>query len=188
MPVEISFTLSDEDLQHFQSIVDKSRTAVEDDANLAKIESAAAKLVEDARESDMPEFIRERLLKLQVLLNMVNDSEWQLTDEERRQIIAALVYFCDPEDVIPDHIPGIGFLDDALYAEVVIRELTDEIASYEEFCQFRLAEENRRRASGQDPHVGREEWLADKRAVLHSRMRSRRSSRRSSGAWSVKLF
>ena len=30
-------------------------------------------------------------------------------------ILGALVYFCDPEDLIPDNIPGLGYLDDAIY-------------------------------------------------------------------------
>jgi len=48
--------------------------------------------------------------------------------------------------------------------------LQAEIESYEEFCAFRSAEENRRKEKGQDTHVKREEWLADKRTALHARM------------------
>ena len=114
--------------------------------------------------------------KLPLVINMVGDQEWQLSEEERKRVLGALVYFCDPEDLIPDHIPGLGFIDDAIYVEIVIRELQAEIESYEEFCEFRSAEENRRKENGQDPHVQREEWLADKRAALHARMRKRRFS------------
>ncbi len=96
-------------------------------------------------------------------------------------MLGALVYFCDPEDLIPDHIPGLGFLDDAIYVELVIRELKAEIESYEEFVEYRAAEEQRRAAAGEDTKVGREEWLADKRAALHARMRKRRGSKGSGG-------
>ena len=82
----------------------------------------------------------------------------------------ALDYFCDTEDLIPDHLPGLGFIDDAIYVEIVIRELQAEIESYEEFCAFRAAEEIRRKEKGEDTHVKRDEWLADKRATLHARM------------------
>jgi uncharacterized membrane protein YkvA (DUF1232 family) len=97
------------------------------------------------------------------------------------------VYFCDPEDLIPDHIPGIGFLDDAIYVELVIRELKAEIESYEEFCNFRIAEEKRRKDQGLDPYVEREAWLSDKRAALHARMRKRRrSSGAGGGGWRLR--
>lgn len=186
MPLDITFTLSDQDLNHFQSIVDKAKTAVSDTESSTAIEEAARQLIADAKTTDLPEFIAERLSKLEVVINMVGDQEWQLSDEERTRVLGALVYFCDPEDIIPDHIPGLGFLDDAIYVEIVIRELKAEIDSYEEFCEFRSAEEARRKEKGLDPHVEREQWLADKRASLHAKMRKRRGSRSSSGGWRLR--
>ncbi len=182
MPLDITFTLSDQDLDHFQKIVDKAKSAMATDQSAAQIEAAAKQLIVDASSTDLPEFIADRLAKLDTVINMVGDEEWQLREDERSRILGALVYFCDPEDLIPDHIPGLGFLDDAIYVELVIRELRAEIESYEEFCQFRDAEEKRRTDQGLDPHVEREEWLADKRAALHTRMRKRRSSRSSGGS------
>jgi uncharacterized membrane protein YkvA (DUF1232 family) len=145
-------------------------------------------LIVEARDLTLPQFISDRLLKLQILLNMIRDEEWSLTEDERNSIRSALYYSVDPEDVIPDHIPGIGFLDDAMYAEIVIQELKIEIKLYQEFCQFRIAEENRRRNRGLDPHVGREDWIADKRAVLHSRMRERRALRSGGRGWRMRLL
>lgn len=188
MSVDITITLSDEDLEKFQESVQKGKVAVEDAEEAKRIEEAAGAAIEQARQVDLPPFISDRLLKLQILLNMIRDEEWKLSDEERNSIRSALYYFVDPEDVIPDHIPGIGFLDDALYAEIVIQELRMEIRMYQEFCQFRIAEENRRRNKGQDPHVGREDWIADKRAVLHSRMRERRKLRSGGRGWRMRLL
>ncbi len=183
MPLDITFTLSDQDLSHFQAIVDKAKSAMQDEHNAEAIEAAAKQLIADAKEGDLPEFISDRLGKLEVIINMIEDEEWQLSDEDRGRVLGALVYFCDPEDLIPDHVPGLGFLDDAIYVELVIRELKAEIDSYEEFCEFRKAEESRRSARGDDPHVEREEWLADKRAALHAKMRKRRSSKSGGGGW-----
>ena len=186
MPLDITFTLSDQDLDHFQKIVDKAKTATEGGESNASIEAAARTLIDDAKSTDLPEFISDRLSKLEVVINMVGDEEWQLSEEERNRVLGALVYFCDPEDLIPDHIPGLGFLDDAIYVEIIIRELSAEIESYEEFCTFRAAEEARRKEVGEDSHVEREEWLADKRAALHARMRKRRGSVSSGKGWRLR--
>jgi len=60
--------------------------------------------------------------------------------------------------------------------------LQAEVDSYSEFCEFRAAEEKRRKQNGLDPHIQREEWLADKRATLHARMRKRRPG----GGWRLR--
>lgn len=186
MPLDITFTLSDQDLRHFQAIVDKARTAMEGGEAEESIETAARQLIDDAKSSDLPEFIANRLSKLKVVIDMLGDEEWQLGDEDRTRVLNALMYFCDPEDLIPDHIPGLGFLDDAIYVEIILRELAAEIESYEEFCAYRKAEEVRRKEKGQDPHVEREAWLADKRATLHARMRKRRKSGLGGGGWRLR--
>jgi len=91
-----------------------------------------------------------------------------------------LAYFTEPEDLIPDHIPGLGFLDDAIMVELVVRELRHEIEAYQDFCEFRVREEMRRGRKNEDP-VTREEWLRSRRRELHSRMRRRRRSERKRG-------
>jgi uncharacterized membrane protein YkvA (DUF1232 family) len=186
MPLDITFTLSDQDLGHFQNIVDKAKSAMQEEHNAEAIEAAAKQLIADAKKGELPDFISDRLSKLEVIINMIGDTEWQLSEEDRGRVLGALVYFCDPEDLIPDHIPGLGFLDDAIYVELVIRELKAEIDSYEEFCTFRAAEETRRKSKGEDPHVEREQWLADKRAALHAKMRKRRTGFSSGGGWRLR--
>ena len=188
MPLDITFTLSDQDLERFQAIVDQARTAVRDDVTAAQVEAAARSLLKQTRDRNLPEFIAERMTRLGVVIEMVNDEEWQLAQEERRNVLSALAYFCEPEDLIPDHVPGLGFLDDAIYAEIVLGTLQNEIGLYEEFCEFRNAEESRRRSRGEDVRVGREEWLADKRAALHAKMRKRRVAEGKRGAWRMKLW
>ncbi|MDZ7768715.1 MAG: YkvA family protein [Woeseiaceae bacterium] len=129
MPLDITFTLSDQDLDHFQDIVDKAKAAMKNELDDKEVEEAARKLIDEARAaSDLPEFIADRLSKLQVVINMLGDTEWKLGDEDRKRVLGALVYFCHAEDVIPDSVPGLGFLDDAIYVELVLRELKAEIS------------------------------------------------------------
>ena len=105
---------------------------------------------------------------------MIEDDEWKIPEEERSDVLSALAYFSDAEDLVPDHIPVLGFLDDAIMIELVAEELKDDIEAFEEFCAYRIREEGRK-----DTTITREEWLDSKRRELHSRMRNRRSKRRS---------
>lgn len=175
MPLDITFTLSDRDLERFKTIVSKSKPADSDQQSKAEIEKAAYKIVDVAMNSDLPDFIADRLLELKVLLEMMRDEEWGLADADKSRIISAMSYFADPIDLIPDHIPGIGFLDDAMFVEIVIRELSAEIGAYNDFCDFRNAEEERMRAAGEDPDANRAAWLQPKRDELHAQLASERS-------------
>jgi uncharacterized membrane protein YkvA (DUF1232 family) len=65
--------------------------------------------------------------------------EWPLEEKRRRSILAAISRFADPADMIADAIPGLGFLEDALIAELVRRELEHDIEGYREFCDRRIA-------------------------------------------------
>ena len=113
MPLEITFTLSDADLERVQAVVDTARAAMEEQQTGDQIEAAARDLIRATRNDELPEFVAERLQKLDIVISMINDGEWALSEDERRRVLGALAYLCDPEDLIPDDIPGLGYLDEA---------------------------------------------------------------------------
>ena len=83
MPLDITFTLSDEDLEHIQEIVDRAKLSIGDAQENAQVAAAARQMIEAAKSAQLPDFIAKRLFKLETVINMVTDEEWQLTDEER---------------------------------------------------------------------------------------------------------
>ena len=170
MTFKLTIELSNRDLRHFRRELKRAREAVsiaDDDEILA----AAADLVESLRGAELPDFIGARLQKLQVLQAMLTDTGWPLTEAERSPVLAALAYVCDPEDIIPDDIPGIGLLDDAVMIELVLRELRHPIQAYEDFCAYRGSLPKRPR----DPQA-QARRLERRRGQLMMRMRRRRAA------------
>jgi len=170
MTFKLTIELSDRDLRHFRRELRRARAAV-GIADDEEILAAATELVERLRETELPDFIAERLQKLQVLQTMLTDPEWPLDDAERCPVLAALAYLCDPEDIIPDNIPGIGLLDDAVMIELVFRELRHQIQAYEDFCAYRWSLPKRPR----DPDA-QARRLERRRDQLMTRMRRRRAA------------
>ena len=48
----------------------------------------------------------------------------KLSNKSRKSLIAAIFYYVNPFDVIPDHTPGIGFIDDYYVARCCLQKLT----------------------------------------------------------------
>ena len=171
MPLRVTFDLEDKDLKFFRASMKRAREVAEQ-ASDDEILSRASAMVTEVKEQDVPTFVRERLDRLASLVDMARDEEWALASKERKNVLTALAYFADPQDMIPDSIPVLGYIDDAIMIELVVSELKHEIDAFEDFCRYRKEEQSRNR----NPNVSRDEYLAMKRRELHARMRRRRSS------------
>jgi len=171
MSISLNFELNDRDLEHFQEAMDKSKKAAEGKSP-EEIVDCAIKLLADAQKVRIPDFILERLMRLDDMIAMVRDEGWAMQQEDKDRVLSALVYFCDPNDIIPDTVQVLGFLDDAVMIELSARELKHEIEAYDDFCDFRQHQAERRGLAADK--VGRADWLASRREELVDRMHERR--------------
>lgn len=171
MSIRIVLDLSEHDLEHFRGLAKK---AVETSQKKTPEEviAGAHELVDEVNEKVTSDFIREKIGQIRLLSDMLADEGWGLGDVGRRRVLAALAYFNQPEDLIPDHLPGIGFLDDAIMIELMCRELKPEIDAYQDFVKYREAESSR---LGKPPEeLNRGDFLKQRERELLSRMRRRR--------------
>jgi len=123
MTMKISFELSDNDLNFFRKALKESRRAVRD-ADESEIIDAVNVVLEEIRKNEpLPDFVSKRIPELESLISMLTDDEWHLPEADRERLLATFIYFADPEDILPDHIPVIGYLDDVIIIELVVREL-----------------------------------------------------------------
>ncbi|MEO8672814.1 MAG: YkvA family protein [Tahibacter sp.] len=190
MSLTITIELGDADLQHF---IDGMRKAQEETKHLTALQvtDAAKKLLADSAGVQVPGFIAERLAKLDSMIAMVHDAGWALPADDQQRVLSALTYFADPKDVIPDTVPVLGFLDDAIMIELCVRELKHELDAYEDFCDFRNTEAHRLGVDPADHAVQRADWLEGRREELQDRMRRRRRDSYSGaggGSWKPTLF
>lgn len=185
MALNINIELDDADLAHFRKLM---RGAKETAKNLsdADIIKAAEGLLEKTRGSKVPSFIRERLGRLEQMKNLALDEGFGLPVTMRRRVITALAYFADPDDMIADSHPALGFLDDAIMIELVARELEPELSAYDAFCAFREKEAARRGVPVD--MTTREHWQQSKRLELINRIQKRQSRSRASRTSSFSLF
>lgn len=178
MTFSINIDLSERDLEHFR----QAQKAANDSAakqSEAEVIAAACKLLETAIKTEVPDFISKRLGQLDDLIAMMRDEGWAMQGEDRSRVLSALVYFADPKDIIPDTVPVLGFLDDAIMIEICVRELRHEIDAYDDFCDYR---EREAKSRGLDPAtIGRADFLSGRRDELVDRMHRRREREMGTG-------
>jgi hypothetical protein len=80
--------------------------------------------------------IHLRLARAESLRCMLDDADWALSPELRQRGIALIDYLHRFDDLIPDDMPVIGHLDDALLIELSWSEFEGEVADYQDYLRF----------------------------------------------------
>jgi uncharacterized membrane protein YkvA (DUF1232 family) len=181
MSMKISFELTDRDLRFFRKALKLSRDAVRDAEEPEIIEAIRDVLETISQSQPLPDFVGERIPQLESLISMLTDEDWQLPEIDRERLLATFVYFADPEDILPDDIPVIGYLDDVIIIELAVRELKHVREAYEDFCSFR-DDFDRKQGKQVDPVIRRDR-LDRRRQQLHQRMRRRSARQAKSKLW-----
>jgi len=181
MGLNLSFELTDRDLQYFREALRQSRSAVRD-AEESEIIEAIRIVLDDIRSNEpLPDFVAQRIPQLESMIHMLVDEEWQLPVDDREHLLATFVYFADPEDIIPDSIPVIGYLDDVIILELAAIELTHVLEAYADFCNYR--DEFDKEHDNKIDAVIRRDRIDRRRQSLHQRMRRRTARDKKSELW-----
>jgi uncharacterized membrane protein YkvA (DUF1232 family) len=168
---KISFSLDDSDLAYFRAIFRAAKQNA-GEVERSKIEQGVRRLISDVRAAKRaPTFVLEAVQTLEDLLGLLDDQDYAAPATVHRSVLAALAYFSDAKDVIPDDIPMVGFLDDAIMIRLVEDELRHELWGYRKFCRFRDGAEQRPWSSIAKQRLpGR---LKDKRDEIRAAIRER---------------
>jgi uncharacterized membrane protein YkvA (DUF1232 family) len=167
--MKISFELSAKDLRYFRQVLQKVRKG-RNAENETVILREAEELLEEVKRTDAPQYVQNRIGQLSKLILMLEDKDWRLEGADRKRVLNALAYFADPDDLIPDRVPGLGYLDDAIMVELVVQDLKHEIEAFDAFVAYR-DERNKKTDASTD-------GLEKRRDSLQGRMRRRRQGDR----------
>lgn len=103
-------------------------------------------------------FIRSRLRRAAEMRAMVADAAWTLDATTSGRVHELLAYLDGPGGLIPDDVPVIGMLDDALLVDIAMDTLRDELDDYAEFRRYRHGEAVRLGVEDSAVEAGRAQW------------------------------
>ncbi len=122
MNISNLFQLTEEDKDQYRKLIDKIDLDSSDDI-ISMLSPKLDRLVA----SDGLNDIEIDLIKNVSVLVSIYQTYPDLTDSIRRRILFAISYFCDEDDDIPDIVPDIGYLDDAVVANWVIASISKDL-------------------------------------------------------------
>lgn len=73
--------------------------------------------------------------RAKLLYGMIRDSGFVIDMSTKIMVAGALLYFVLPTDMIPDFIPGIGLIDDALVLGTLWKLVADELSRYIDYLE-----------------------------------------------------
>jgi uncharacterized membrane protein YkvA (DUF1232 family) len=140
---KVAFDLDEKDAAYFRDLYKQAKL------NAAKLEpdtilKDARKLIEKVRTSEhVPQFVLDAIQTLEDMTLIILDEEYKAPQPVKNQVLGGLAYFANAEDLIPDHVPALGFLDDAIMVKFVEEEFKHELWGYRKFRGLGAPEEQR---------------------------------------------
>ncbi|MDP6981053.1 MAG: YkvA family protein [Myxococcota bacterium] len=140
---KVSFELDESDVAYFRRLFRVARRAARD-RDPQEILDAAHEMVTKVRATKKaPHFIVEAVDAIDDLTAIVTDRDYNPPKSVKKQVLGALAYFANPDDLIPDHVPVFGFLDDALMIAIVEEQFKHELWGFRKFRKQRYGLEHR---------------------------------------------
>lgn len=140
---KVSFTLDEQDVAYFRNLFRKAKSAARKSSR-DEILAGARSLVENVRTTKKtPKFVIAAIEAIEDLVAIIEDTDYKAPKTVVEEVLGALAYFAEPEDLIPDDIPVLGFLDDAIMIKFVEREFKHELEAFRKFKKFRAGAEQR---------------------------------------------
>ncbi|MBS0192701.1 MAG: DUF1232 domain-containing protein [Proteobacteria bacterium] len=127
--------------------------------SMDQIACAGQRALQRHADGSLPSFVQSRMAALARMEQLVRDIGWGCDDDCRHKVEVVDEYHQCADDLIPDDLPVIGLLDDALLADVVLQLLRPELLDYEQFCRFRTMATAYAGRSEADAGMTREHWL-----------------------------
>ncbi len=110
--------------------------------------------------------INLRMARVETLRRLLLDPSWDVSAEFARRTRQLLDYVARFDDLIPDDVPLIGHLDDALLVELCWTRFTGEVQDYLDFCRFR--EQANLRGSAEEQRTA---WESECLAIANEMLR-----------------
>ena len=119
--------------------------------------------------------IARRLARLSELESLGSDLRFGIDTAIASRIRTLIAYVDQVDDLIPDTVPGVGQLDDAILVDLLLQDLGPLLAEYADFCSFRRQQAEQQGLSVDEVTIDCDDWIAARRREFESARDQRRT-------------
>ncbi|MGO4223248.1 DUF1232 domain-containing protein [Lysobacter sp. TAF61] len=151
------FDLRSADVDRFNGLLTRlGRTQTPLDVD--QLASAARELCDRSTHDFSPPSIRQRLRRIATVEQMVGDPQWQPANDSADAAQMIVDYARSRDDLIPDWLPKVGRLDDAIVVDTAWPRLVAEVEDYLDYVRLRSTEAQRRGCNVAGFEFSRQDW------------------------------
>lgn len=161
----LSIQIDEQVKSHFNQFTEHNKNDI-NDQDLTTTQQK----IDHIRETSNDAYIMNQIAGLESMIKMINDDTWTLSPQNIDLIHATIRYFVSDNDLIPDHIPGIGYIDDCIVIDNTLDAIEEELIEYKDFSRTRVVYAKNETFTLSDWHK-----VKDQESV--SRIRNRRNKR-----------
>jgi hypothetical protein len=143
-----------------------------------RLATAARELRDSAAGAGEPACIVQRMKRLEAAARMLDDGQWEPVDDAGNVAALMVHYASGRYQLLPNSLPTVGHLDDAIAVEAAWPSLRSEVASFLDYCRVRSLEASLRGRAVGGFGFSRDDWAEARQAeyVLEKQRRCIRES------------
>ena len=143
--------------------------------NADQIAGAARRVLRATMKGQDSAFIKSRLRRAGEIRAALEDAQWDIAPQQLGPMREIIDYIDDDaQALIPNSVPVVGLLDDAILVDAAMDTLRGELDDYADFCRYRTAEAASRGVATAEVRIERQRWYDDRQQELRLEQQLRR--------------
>jgi hypothetical protein len=173
-PSITSLELNDEKLRRFNDLI---RRVAPGKATYSadQIAGAARRVLRASMKGQDSAFVKSRMRRAGEIRAALQDAQWDIPAKLLGAMRDIIGYIDDDRlALIPNSVPVVGLLDDAILIDAAMDTLRGEIDDYADFCRYRIGEAASLGVAPSETRIARQRWYDDRQQELRLEQQLRR--------------